>query len=883
MRVLLPIALLLIATLTFAQTAPVLTLDFEKGFDAQSAAGPLKATPEGKPELAPGKFGQALKSGPSTGYLNFPTTLLKATSGTVEMWVCPLDWKPSDTEFHAFFDTRGEGGSLYLYKYFEGNNLLMLGCPTMAGPYFSSAFGLDWKPGEWHHIAGTWSANGVLCFVDGKPASPQPVTAELPSKLSPTFQIGDHPWHLPRTSSSLVDEVRLYDRALSPAHIAAHAAGNFNFVAPLEAKYSSLLYDLDAAKHAVQARVSTGGADVADADLTAKVGIVNKGEALGAVAEQPFKGGQALVTLTAPEKIGEYQVVTQVLQKGTQAFELRRDLVVPDTTTWVGNKLGTEDKVLPPWTPVEVAGMKVRVWDREYDFGGAGLVSQITSGGHSMLAAPVEVHAGPTMALGQVYAKASAAGTRAEVRKGYSQPIDVATTVEYDGLVVFQLTGKTPDREQAITIDIPVRPEIALYRHRYNATWDSSKTTGKLPAGEGVIDQDKFIPYYWLGNNDRGLFWMCESDEGWPNSQAPDALEIVRENGHVTLRLNLLAKGQKLPDNWKFTFCLQATPVKPIAKDWRKWRLRPGVNGNVDIMWPTPGQDSIRYFGYPEAKDQALMTQRINTMHADKINAVPYLCLSYLSAACPEWPFFRKYWQMGGIDSSSSDVAAYGAGFAQASPVGKGYADFIVWKTEKFIKQYGIDGLYHDNTHPYSSTNLDTGCGYMKDGQLHPTFPILGFRDLYRRMYGVMKAIKPDSFTMAHMSGKVTIPILAYEDSYLDGEHFRGKVKDSYLDMMSLETFRAEYMGRQWGLMPYFLPEFSGDYATAVEPTRGLMALLMIHDVAPWPIWCNKEVMNEALAALDAFGYVDSQFIGYFDTPAPATTNMKDVYISAYK
>ncbi|MEI6501806.1 MAG: LamG domain-containing protein, partial [Armatimonadota bacterium] len=389
MRVLLPIALLLIATLTLAQTAPVLTLDFEKGFDAQSAAGAVKATLDGKPELAPGKFGQAMKSGPATGYLNFPTTLLKATSGTVEMWVCPLDWRPSDSEFHAFFDTRGEGGSLYLYKYLDGNNLLMLGCPTMAGPYFSSAFGLDWKPGEWHHIAGTWSANGVLSFVDGKPATPQPVTAELPSKLSPTFQLGDHPWHLPRTSSSLVDEVQLYDRALSPAHIAAHAAGNFNFVAPLEQKYSSLRYDLNPVNHEVLATVSTGGADVADADLTAKVGIVNKGEALGAVAAQPFQGGQALVTLTAPEKIGEYQVVTQVLQKGTPAFELRRDFTVPDTTSWVGNKLGTEDKVLPPWTPVKAGVETISVWDRDYSFLKSGdVIKQITSGGKDLLTAP---------------------------------------------------------------------------------------------------------------------------------------------------------------------------------------------------------------------------------------------------------------------------------------------------------------------------------------------------------------------------------------------------------------------------------------------------------------------------------------------------------------
>lgn len=891
MRQLLLAALLLATSLVFAQTAPVLTMSFEQGFDAQSSAGVVKATLEGKPELVPGKFGQALKSGPGTGYLHFPSTLLKATSGTVEMWVSPLDWQPADKEFHAFFDCRGDNGSVYLYKYVDGNNLLMLACPMMAGPYFSSPFPLTWKPGEWHHIAGTWSANGVLAYVDGKPAGPMPVEAQLPAKLGDSFLIGDHPWQLERQTSSLVDEVHLYDRALSPAHIAAHAAGKLDFVAPLDAGSAYLKYELDPVKHEARVRVSTGGADVADSALTAKIALVNKDVALPPdTASDAFVGGQVIETVPVGEKVGQYEVVAQVWQDGKQAFELRRDLEIPDTTSWVGNKLGTEDKVLPPWTPVKVAGMKVRVWDREYDFSGAPmqLIKQITSGKQALLALPVAIGGPaplPITVLNGItpLVPIVASATRAQVDGVLGPSLRMKATVDYDGLATCELSGSLPKEMDSLTIDIPVRPEIALYRHRYTSVWDSGKVTGNLPAGDGIIDHDKFIPYYWLGNNDRGLFWMCESDEMWPNSDDANAIQVVREKSQVILRLNLLAKGQKLPDNWKFTFALQATPVKPLPANWRKWRLQPGRNGNVSIMWPTAAKDSIRYFGYPQATDAALMTERIKKLHEQGVAAVPYLCLSFISAACPEWPFFRKYWAMGPIDAGSSDVAAMGAGFAMASPVGKSYADFIVWKTAEFIKQFGIDGLYHDNTHPYSSTNLDAGCGYLRDGQLRPTFPIFGFRDLYRRMYGVMKTIKPDSFTMAHMSGKVTIPILAYDDSYLDGEHFRGVVKDSYMDVMSLDTFRAEFMGRQWGLIPVFLPEFDQEHAAQVEPTRGLMALLMLHDVSPWAIWCNTDVMNEALAALDAFGYADAKFMGYFESTPPATTDMKDVYVSSYQ
>ena len=231
--------------------------------------------------------------------------------------------------------------------------------------------------------------------------------------------------------------------------------------------------------------------------------------------------------------------------------------------------------------------------------------------------------------------------------------------------------------------------------------------------------------------------------------------------------------------------------MKPLPRNWRRWRLSPGRNPNVFIHWPTPSPTSLRYYGYPEATDPRLFARYVADIHESKGKVVPYSCLTFLSAACPEWAYFRKAWEFGGGDAGSSDVAAYGATFAMASPAGKDYADFIVWKNKQFMERYGLDGVYHDNTHPYSSNNLAAGCGYMRDGQAQPTYPLLAYRDLYRRLYSVVKSQPRETFTMAHMSGKVTIPILAYDDSYLDGENFRGLVKDSYLDLMSLDTFRA--------------------------------------------------------------------------------------------
>jgi len=881
----------------WAQPEPVLTISYDEGFDGKGRAGVVAAQPDGKPELVPGKFGKALKSGPGTGYLTYPTAgLIAPAGGTVEMWVCPLDWQAADEEFHAFFDTRGEG-ALYLYKYYQGSNLLMLTCANGNGPYTSSAFNVSaWKPGEWHHIAGTWSPLGVMAYVDGKPAGKLPVRGNLPVSLGERFQIGDHPWHIPRTSSSLVDEVRLYDRPLSAAHIAAHAAGDDRFTVPLTAELAVLQAAMDPEARQVLVRVNTGGADVDDGRLSTRVAVVRPGAALPAEAPVArFAAGQAERSVAMPAMDpGDYEVRAEVLLDGRQAFELRRLISVPDLA-WRGNSSGRENRVIPPWTPLQAAGTTLRCWGRETDFGNAALPVQITSAGEPLLARPVTLSCAvagqPVEWGGTRRQRASASSTRAEYSGemlgqagGTTVRLNVRSWAEYDGVMVFSLSGAEfaglPVSQ--LTLELPVKAERALYRHRWGRGWAGA--AGLVPAGEGVVDKDTFIPYAWLGDNDRGLFWFCESDQFWPNGDSPNAFEIVRTGAtEVALRLNLVAEKQTLPADWVFTFGLQATPVKPLPRDWRKWRLQPAKGGNVSILWPTPKPDSIRYFGYPEATDPALFTQRIADLHAQGVKAVPYLCLSFLSSACAEWPFFEKAWAMGGADTGSSDVAAYGAAFAIVSPVGKDYSDFIVGKTAQFVEQYGIDGLYHDNTHPYGSAAIESGCGYLRDGKRRPTYPILGYRALYRRMYNATKALPRETFTMAHMSGKVTIPILAYDDSYLDGEHFRGKVKDSYMDLLTLDEFRTEFMGRQWGIMPYFLPEFDAEHAKQVEPTRGLMALLLVHDVAVWAIWCNTAVVDEAYGALDAFGYVDAEFLPYFGSVPPAATELPDVLVSGYR
>jgi len=890
-----------------AQLEPVLHVSFDENFDGVSPKGVVSGTKEERPTLVPGKVGQALKSGPGTGYVQFPTRgIINPVEGTVEMWVCPLDWTFSDREFHVFFDvTQGEG-LLCLYKFWELASLLMLGSEKSSGPYDYYGFPAAWEPGEWHHIAGTWSAKGtkeagVQCFIDGKVWTKFPTPAKLPKRLGAMFRIGDHPWSAaPRKSSSLVDEVRIYDRALSLAHIAAHYRGDYDYCAPLSVKQMRLTHDFEPEKEAVTAYVDVGYTDVADSRLSVRMAIVLKGAALPDNASGgPVAGGKAKQVLPMPTMApGEYDVVAQLYQDGARFTELRTHLSIPDVKQWQGNTIGLEDRVLPPWTPMRLEGETVRCWGREYVFDGSPLLTQVSSGGQELLTRPLALNAtigGQPVRWKAQVSRGKLSSQSTSVRMGgvltgtarkTSIRLKVASTVEYDGLHLVELS--LPGGEAAVldrlSLEIPVRRERALYRQRFLYLWDRDRSSGLLPPGEGVVDQDKFTPYYWLADNDRGLFWFCESDEMWPNGQSSGAVQVVRQGDEVVLRLNLLASGQRLPPDWHFTFGLQATPVKPLPKDWRKWRLTPAVKGNLEIIWPVASRsDSLRYHGYPEAMvPDKPFVNRINHLHKRGVKALPYLFLTWFPDNCPEWPFFCKDW---GLDGGKRE-GAYGANIRQISVANKDFQDFVTWKTKEFVEKYGIDGAYHDNTALMPIESIPAG-GYVRNGKTYPTYPILSKRRLYRRIYAMYKGLPRETFTIAHTSRSMVIPVLAYEDAILVGEHFRGKVKDNYMDVFSLDTFRAEMMGRQWGVISFFLPEFGGNTggneAKEVEPTRGMMALLMIHDVPLWPIWCNAEEVNKALAALDEFGYVNADFIGYFDSMPPAKTDTADVYVSAYK
>jgi len=888
------------ATRAFASPGPVAYFSFDGGFDGVTAAGePIQTKAIGFPSRVPGRQGLALKTGPLTGQIQVNSNgIISREEGTIEMWVMPVDWQPDDGKFHVFFQTRGDG-ALYLYKYFEDSKLLMLATDNADdGPFASSGIKVDWKAGQWHHIAGTWSARrGILAFVDGQPAGSIPVPGSLSGMIGPTFTVGDSPWHSLRISSSLIDEVRIYDRALGPAEIQRHYQGDFRPATSIAQANTTLDYSIDDGRTALTAYVDTDPLAV-QKDAIVRLSLTKRGDKDQPVISKtvPFSGRTSATLPIAGLSPGSYQLAAEVDVDGAKQFVKSTGMTIP-AMDWVVRRDDQSLRTPAPWTNPAYKDSEVTVWGRRYTFGAAALPSQIRTAGRNILAGPVRlqvVAAGMPVGLtpdkntvdyaggGRTVAVNSAA--TGITRLGTVISFKVAARVEPDGLI--WITVGSDDQAalssiDELTIEIPILPDRAVYRHR----WSSSVTdiNRRLPDRIGALESEPFRPFYWLGDDDSGLFWFSESPRSWPNAESGDALRIVRSPGEVSLLLKVKARGQHFPVHWKYEFGLQATPVKPLRQGWRGWRMAPAFKPKFTVLWPAKEPDSFKYYGYPEPADGGKFSDRLASVRKQGVEPIPYICPTCISTASPEWKFFHKTWSTGVFDSTSSDVLGMGAPLAMTSPRAGGWNDFMSSRIGAFVRQYGFAGVYFDNVQPYGSFAPDAGIGYVANGKRIREYPIRGYRELMQESRGQIDTANPDTVVIAHMSGKMAIPMLGYADAYLDGEQYRGIVKENYLDVMSLDEFRTEFMGRQWGLAPIFLPEFSEDVAQKVEPTRGLMALLMLHDVGVWPLWCNVREANRALQALESFGYEEAAFRPYFSRSPPAHTDLADVYTSAYE
>ena len=588
------------------------------------------------------------------------------------------------------------------------------------------------------------------------------------------------------------------------------------------------------------------------------------------------------IPLNQLEPGAEYTVRAEIATAdGTSLDVHEASITYPDISRWMNNKLGMDDVVPTPFTPIQSEQNTIRCWGREYRFSaGSGFPTQIVTRGQEILASA------PTLTLrtargdvawleknGKMLEVKDTAASFQASAKSAELSLETVSTIEYDGMMRIDMTIAPVDTVSlnGLTLVIPLKPEHA----RYLGVTESVGAGQRSYHFYGALPENgyrwKFIPFLWLGDEDRGLLWFCESAQYWRPKDPDAALEVTRDGEVVALRVNLIGRETSLDKPLHFTMGLQASPVRPLPENWRRMETK-----------FTVGPTTNEHFAYvPEQLYACEDLLKKSKAAGKKISA--YTFLNNVSTRLPEYNLFFDEWKR-------ERNAAKGKYFLDVvAPNVKSWQDFVVWSWKLGLERFDIDGLYYDLVWPSPSTNPDHGGYVTEDGKPGRCWPIFAVREIAKRAYVMYRMHKQETAFIGHCSSNpIILPILSFCDFALDGEQF-ATVLHSYTDQVPLDKWRTEFTCRQFGMMPLFLPEIqkSGNTNynhTKPEPTAEMAGLTYLHDIMVWGIWVHPKTMHEYQNAKMAFlADGDVEFLPYWSNGDVFSSDSESVKISAYR
>ena len=754
--------------------------------------------------------------------------------------------------------------------------------------------------GNWKHVAVVVeSPTAFYLYVNGRQVLQEWTTAPIVRLTGNNVHIGG--WHYGSLKGD-VDELRIYSRALSAREVwlnCGRKLAAFEPVVKLRGAYGyqkrAFCFDLACV--------------TAETDLTLELSVARADTGRVVARQRPPLAGHsrpgsgrcqvhALVPAGAVAP-GTYRLQAALLSDNKPVGRATADVSCVERPRWFGSSAGITDEVMPPYTPCAVErrgdALYVRTWGRTHVFAGSPFVASIESANAALLAGPMRLEC-TADGQGERWQPAASSVRKqspAEVvieqhLEGRRFDLNIHTRMEYDGLMRVDLAveAKRAAAIDRLVLDIPLRPQHAKLLY----CWPVSHS--------GALKQDwssEFKPIVWIGDEERGLCWVAESEENWSPAHRSRAIEVIRTDREVTLRLNLVAEPIPVADGAKrtYTFGLQATPVRPnrvTCWEQRLVSLGPYAFEYRALKQKTQGKPRLQYLA--ERGDRALYIARwwdafsytlplgheqrfpklVAACHQYGLKVVPYSIGFLLSVRAPEYEHFqaemlagpKRPYLINRLPGLQTQMTYF------TCPQGM-YQDFAVATTAECMDQYDIDGVYLDSTVRLPACrNRLHGCGYVKpDGSVEATYPVFATRQLMKRLYTVVRTRKPDGVVDAHVYDSLNVPALAFATSYWNGEQLTAaKFKP---DKLPLDRFRTEFMGHNIGVPADLLMYKLGDYDACV-------ALAIIHDV---PVR-GGDALARIWSAREAFGCHEARFIGYWKAAPFAKVSPKECYASLW-
>jgi len=470
-----------------------------------------------------------------------------------------------------------------------------------------------------------------------------------------------------------------------------------------------------------------------------------------------------LALSTAELTPGAYQleVVAQDAQ-GEKLAQSSVQLFRPEPPAWLTGKHGTKAFVPAPFTPVEVEGKVVRVWNREYRFEDSSFLPQaIFSGGENLLSAPpriiLETADGEQKLAGSLElqeADPEQAVFRWTGRAG-NIPMQAEVRVEFDGFMTFDLEIEGGGAEiRRFWVELPV---ATAHASDYNLGYyyNSGKGSDNTAYSHGLPDSGStgqgftigFNHMVWLGSPARGLEWVTETAEHWSFADPGSVIDVKPDGqGTTLLRLRVIDRATKV-DTVDYRWGLAVGPVRPYRgasnglyvaqRNYQSGEIGdwPEVVKNLGANWSIVHQQWNRDFSFgepfreiPGIEERAELARALREAGTE---SVFYTGWNGMTPAMSDWPHYGE--AMRRVPTRFS----YG-GFKPCTR--GGFIEYLANGAAWMHQNIGVGGVFLDSTpNPEPCSNPFHGCGFLDPdtGERIVTRDIWGRRELFKRLYKI--------------------------------------------------------------------------------------------------------------------------------------------------
>ncbi|MEN6644583.1 MAG: glycoside hydrolase domain-containing protein [Armatimonadia bacterium] len=806
---------------------------------------------------------------------NFDTS-----KGTYSVWVKPLSWDGHGKKFRHFLavDCGPEYRMLlYLYPIGDENvtNFIQTNAKTPQEATSRAGAPVDILPrNEWTHLVSTWDASGLRLYANGKRVGEGLLAGTLQKLDKGTFTICPveywaHPqWGDPE-EQTICDEVRVFDHALTDEEVldlyALDVPGGLADLKPslavtLKPDYFGKKLEVTVKPahldKAWEGRIKQAAGTLTVTDPAGKV----LHEAKGALP------GTAVVVPVATWVDGEYKAVASATAGG-EALEGQAVVVKPPTPWLPAQKDWRADRVLEPWTGLKRDGQTIKYWNGAVSLPGA-LPAQISAAGQGMLAGPVRLMAeeAATWNAPKVTEDKDYRVTVRRTGKAGALAAKYETLMEFDGLVRTDLTLTPPAGGAdvaALTLEIPLRAEVAkYYRNPVCREWD-----GK------ALEEKEFLPYGWLGNEQRGLSWFMESAANWRIGKDQPAVTLRREGDTVVVRLRLISEPTRVTAPLTYTLGLEATPVRPPSNAMYDQRFASGPQLKGANLFVYGWSEQISYLnGRLIAHDPADQRKLVDKWRQIPAESLSYSCTQCTANLSPEYQFFGEEWHQpyGGSFSGYKrvpDNAPYS--IVPVCPQSS-FPDFLVWCAKQNLDNDWGGGIYTDIDGAIPCDNARHGCGYTDVfGKTGRTWPLYAHRSVSRRLYAACHDHGKLYFAHAHSNWYSLFN--AFNDGWCPGEQYGAVITGKpyfYMDEIPDRTWRTEFYSPTTGAPSFLLPElsrFSDDALKQAGPSESCIVAAMCYGVPLWAGSIRQETVADVWAVQQAFGMRNVSFVPFWE------------------